>query len=287
MMPKTDKRFNDILNDCLERLLVKGETVDQCLAHEPEVAEALEPLLQTAATAKEAITIEPDAVFRAKARYEFRSALQEAAARKQRPISFWRLRWATVVATLLIVLSAGSGMVAAANNSMPDGPLYPIKLAVEQLQISLTSSPLDKVKLYAELSDRRVAEIIYLTGKGNVELAEVATRQLDHQLKVIASLAITLVYQEEDAVFGTLSTTPAVTKAETQAGQEPQASQGPPRLEGSQDGLGWFLEQHAASNQQALQQALESASEEVKPILEQAIEVSLAGYENVFQAAGE
>ncbi len=276
-MKKTDKQFDDVLNECLEKLLVKGETVDQCLARHPELAETLKPLLQTAASAKAVINIEPDAGFRAKARYEFCSAVQETAAKKSHPVPFWRLRWTTAVATVLILLLAGSGMVAAASNSMPDGPLYPVKLAVEQLQLSLTSSPLDKAELYAKLSDRRVAEIIYLARKGKSELAEAATQQLEHQLIAMADLAITTSYQENVA-FGALSSTPAVTKTETQESPEP------PRLDGSQDTLGWFLGQHAASNQQALQQALETVPDEVKPVLEHAIEVSLTGYENALEA---
>ena len=69
---KRNKEFNNILDECLERLLVKGETVEQCLASYPQYAAELEPLLQMAVAAKEASAIQARPEFKAKARYEFR-----------------------------------------------------------------------------------------------------------------------------------------------------------------------------------------------------------------------
>ena len=43
----TDKVFEEILNDCLERLLIKGESIESCLAAYPQHADALKPLLET------------------------------------------------------------------------------------------------------------------------------------------------------------------------------------------------------------------------------------------------
>jgi len=83
-----EKEFNNILDECLERLLVKGETIEQCLQTYPEQAANLKPLLQTALATRQAVAIQPRAEFKARARYQFRSALQEAASP--------RSRWLTV-----------------------------------------------------------------------------------------------------------------------------------------------------------------------------------------------
>ena len=127
---KTDKEFNNILNECLERLL-KGETVEQCLKSYPEQTAELKPLLETALAAKRASAIKPRADFKARARYQLRSALSETA---PRPSLGWFPRWATVTAIVLVLLLVGSGTVIAAGNSMPDSPLYPVKLATEEAQ---------------------------------------------------------------------------------------------------------------------------------------------------------
>jgi len=38
---KKSKEFNNVLDECLERLLVKGESIEQCLANYPEQAASL------------------------------------------------------------------------------------------------------------------------------------------------------------------------------------------------------------------------------------------------------
>ncbi|GAI42438.1 unnamed protein product, partial [marine sediment metagenome] len=40
-----EKEFDNILDECLERLLVNGETIEQCLQSYPEQAANLKPLL--------------------------------------------------------------------------------------------------------------------------------------------------------------------------------------------------------------------------------------------------
>ena len=75
-MKKTTE-FDNILDECLERVLIKGEALEQCLASYPEYAAELESLLQTALLTKKASAIKPRPEFRDRARYQFRSALQE------------------------------------------------------------------------------------------------------------------------------------------------------------------------------------------------------------------
>ena len=186
---KRDKELSNILNECLERLL-EGETIEQCLRRYPEQANELKPLLQTALAAKRVSAIQPRADFKARARYQFRSALKEAAAKK-RPFFSWFPRWATVATIALVLLLAGSGTVAAAGSSMPDSPLYPVKLATEEVRLAFTPSPLGKAGFCAELAERRVAEIIYLAERGDVQQLELITRRLDERLLILVALVAT------------------------------------------------------------------------------------------------
>ena len=59
---KKSNEFENILDDCLERL-ARGETVEQCLESYPEQAAQLRPLLQTSQLAREASAILPRAEF--------------------------------------------------------------------------------------------------------------------------------------------------------------------------------------------------------------------------------
>ena len=274
-MAERDRRFDNILEQCLERLLVKGETIEECLASYPQQAEALKPLLQTAAAAKRIRTLEPSPEFRAKARYQFRSALQEAASRKSRPFFAWRFRWATAVATVLVLPLASGSMVAAASNSMPDEPLYHVKLAVEQLQLRLTPSALGKANLYARLADRRVAEIKRMAQKGNVSLIGLVTRRLDNQLTMIASLAV--IHRQESNVLDKASQ-PTAPETETRNGQAFSIQ------DGNRDRLIILLQQYAISHPAALRVLLAAAPEEVRPALLRAIAVSERGYEKALKS---
>jgi anti-sigma-K factor RskA len=127
---KQSHEFENILDDCLERL-INGETVERCLESYPEQASELEPLLCTAQATRGAAAIQPRSEFRARARYEFRSALEAQAS--QKPSLFHlRRRWAVALLVISILLVSGGGTALAASRSMPDSPLYSVKLATEE-----------------------------------------------------------------------------------------------------------------------------------------------------------
>jgi hypothetical protein len=185
--------FRDIFEECLELVLVKGETVEECLRRYPEHARELKSLLETATAIKKATAVQPSPEFRERARQQFYAALRQMPAQKKRAGFSWggQPRWATVVAVVLAILLVSSGTVAAASGSMPDQPLYPVKLASEQARLALTFSPLHKAELYARLADRRVLEIVYLASKNKPEQVQRVTQALDGHLARIADLAAT------------------------------------------------------------------------------------------------
>jgi hypothetical protein len=277
----TNKEFDNILDECLQRLLVGGETIEQCLERYPEQASQLKPLLETALAVKETSAVQPRAEFKARARYQFRSALQEAAAPKRRPFFGWLPRWATVLTAVLVLLLAGGGTVFAAAGSMPGSPLYPVKLATEQVQLTLTPSQLGKANLCAEFADRRVDEIIYMADRGDVRQVELITQRLDNRLDMLVVLASGLT---GNVKFDVLAP----------PGEEAQEPAPPVAVEESGRG---FLDQaddwaelrvtvadYADSNQAALLAALEEVPESVRAALLRAIAVSEDGYEKALEA---
>ena len=268
---KETKEFNNILDECLERLLVRGEIVEQCLVSYPEQADELEPLLRTALEAKEALAIQPRPEFKARARYQLGSALREVKPKRRFFSLGWQPRWAMALSVVLIMLLAGSGTVAAAGGSMPDSPLYPVKLATEQVWLTLTPSNIGRAELHAKLADRRVAEIIYMADKGDVQQVEVIAQRLDNHLVMVAGLGSTLEPNGASTLAPVLS-------------EEAPGDEDVYRGANNRARLRLNLESHAASQQANLQDVLETAPESVKPALRRAIAVSETGYEKALDA---
>jgi len=273
---KETREFNNILDECLERLLVKGDTVEQCMASYPEQADELGPLLQTAVATKKALAIQPRPDFKARARYQLGSAFQQVKPKRRFFFLGWQPRWATVVAAVLILLLGGSSTVAAAGNSMPDDLLYPVKLATEQVQLSLTFSNMGRAELCAELADRRVAEIIYMADKGDAQQVEVIAQRLDNHLVMIARLGSAL--EENGAPMAQVQLQGPVLSEETPGeGDVYSGANNRARLR-------LTLECCAANHEADLQDVLETAPESVKSALRQAIAVSGTGYEKALDA---
>lgn len=182
--------FDTILDECLERIL-RGESVEECVAGYPEHADELRELLMTAADARDATTVSPRPEFRERASREFQAAIRDMEPVKGQGILGWWPRWATITVSIVVfVLLAGGGTVFAANYSLPDSPLYQVKLATEAVRLTFASSELTKAELYAEFADKRVDEIIEMADKGKLEQVEQATDRMNNQLIAMANLVV-------------------------------------------------------------------------------------------------
>jgi hypothetical protein len=315
---KTNKELNEILNECLDRLN-RGETVAQCLARFPQNAVALEQLLDTASLAHKISAVRPRPAFKAIAKAQFLAVVREAEVKKARRVA-WLPGWVAAAASALVVILAGGGTAIAAGNSMPDSPLYSVKLATEQVRLTLTFSGEGKTELYAQFADNRVTEIAYMADKGDAGKIGLLTSRLDTNL---VKLAGSEVVQESSGGTGwlkfgastgsnaeDLETTTTVT-AGLEATPEPDAATTdelmqpmaapPPVLEApaaagdrttqmySDDGAAhseqWSaIERQYADNIALLQAALAKAPEELKPALQHALDVLIAGYNNALIA---
>jgi len=273
---KRDKEFNNILDECLERLLVKGDTIEQCLLSYPEYAAELEPLLHTAVATKTALAIQPRPEFKSNARYQFRLALQEVKPKRRLPFLGWQPRWAIAMVAFLVLLLAGGGTVAAAGDSMPDSPLYPVKLATEQVRLRLTPSDIGKAELYAKLADRRVAEIVYMVNKGKPEHLGPTAERLNNYLASIASLSLA------DSGGKRVMLAPAETSPPAPAVEE--AGKDVLAQANRRTRLRMLLGRYAVNHPAALRAVLETAPESARPALRRAIAVSVAGYEKALEA---
>lgn len=277
------KDFNNILDECLEHLLTDGETIDQCLAHYPEQTAELRPLLETALAARKVSNIQPRSEFRARARHQFRTALQAVPVKKGFFPLAWP-RWATVVAVVLVLLLSGGSAVAVANNSMPDEPLYPLKVATEQVRLVLTLSDIGKADLHAELADRRVTEIASIASRAEPEKLDETINRLNTHLVMVATLAKAQTIEEKAEI--TKTPAPALAPAAsppTEAGQDTSDYTTDSKLARLRVAVTRYAVKHPA----ALREMLNTAPESAKPALRRALTIAEARYRQALEAIAE
>jgi hypothetical protein len=144
----TDARAHDALDAALDRL-VQGLPADASIAAD----EGLEPLLQTARAAREALSAEvPEDLARAHL-----AALGEMEVRERaRPRH--RLAFVLIAAAVTVVLLGGAA-VAASGSSLPGQLLYPVKRAVEKIDLALHRDPASQARLHLEFAQRRLTEL--------------------------------------------------------------------------------------------------------------------------------
>jgi len=167
-----------ILDECLTGLAA-GASLDSCLARYPDRAEELRPLLEMTL----AVRSTPAPQARPEVVRAGRQRMLMAAATKQRAQavskSFFsryaeriiiritgkenpdmklvtRLALATFVVAVLIV---GGGVTAASANALPGDALYPVKLTVDDLRLSLTGDPAARAQLEQQLQAARQQEV--------------------------------------------------------------------------------------------------------------------------------
>ncbi|HXF68796.1 MAG TPA: hypothetical protein VNK89_03230 [Thermoflexus sp.] len=125
----------ELLERCLRRM-EEGADLEMCLREFPEAA-PLRPLLEAALWIRrgQEVSLPPRALQRM-----IRQGQIYAARAKARPIisSFiFRFRWAGALIFVLGLILAAIGVVGAAEASLPDEPLYPVKRAVESFFVTL------------------------------------------------------------------------------------------------------------------------------------------------------
>lgn len=185
-----DKKFDDLLDECLKRILAGEQTVEECLTAHPEQAAELEPLLRLALSVRQASSLTAPYSARERIEHRLRAAFRERMLKpKAGPVAIWRRRWVGAVAGLVALLLAGGGTVAASSGSLPGQPLYPVKLAAEQAQISLTPNEMSKAELQAKFIERRVWEQQQMAQRGRPAEVAMLTRRLMTHLDYIQRLS--------------------------------------------------------------------------------------------------
>lgn len=185
---KNNKKLESVFNDCLELLLSGSGTVEQCLERYPGFASELEPLLKTALSVNQAVQVEPAPEFRARARYQLQLKMAENKLRRRIPAWSLQPRWAIGLVAAMAVFVLGTGTVFAADSSLPGNPLYPIKLATEDVRIKLAGSEIKKAKLLAVCADRRMTEMSRLIENGQLQHIEAVAGRYSSDVTMMSNM---------------------------------------------------------------------------------------------------
>ena len=178
-------KIEEAFNDCFERLSA-GESLDSCLHSYPQYAAELDLLLRTSFDIKRrAYPIQPRPEFKYWSKIRLQG-VQDYVSRQpvqDKPASFnLRRNLAISMAALLVFVIASSGTVAASSDAMPDEPLYGVKVAVEQAQVTFAVSDADRAEVYAHLAEKRAGEIVAMARQGKADKVAVTTAKMDYQL---------------------------------------------------------------------------------------------------------
>lgn len=259
------RKIEDIFDNCLESIF-KAESIDDCLKAYPKQAPELEPLLKTSLVfMQRSSAIQPTPEFKARLGSQLQAMLyakQKKAERRAR-IPIWQRRWALAMTAILGFLLISVGTLAASAYALPDGSLYPVKLAGEQVKVTLAFSDIDKAKLHIQFAERRAGEMVEMARQGKDNEIFMLTEQVaDHLDKVyVMEQPPEVAVEEKEPKM--LAPTPA-----------PAPSEGAEAYGKGRDAkeLETVLSRSWAKSLAALRNALDKAPEELKPVLQQAIE---------------
>jgi hypothetical protein len=202
------RKIEEAFNECFERLL-SGESLDSCLRSYPEYAAELDFMLRTAFDVKrKAYPVQPRPEFKYWSRVRIQG-IQDAD--YQQPVSSKlsafniRRNLAISLAAILVFVLASSGTAAASSNAMPDQPLYEVKLAVEQLNLTFTPSEAARAELYANLAEKRATEIAVMASKGNTDKVLSTTTKMYYQIDQAEQLLANIEASSKEASGVTFS----------------------------------------------------------------------------------
>lgn len=168
------RRFDSIVNECVGQMRA-GATVDQCLARYPRQAERLSPLLALA----DKVARTPLVSARTQAREQAWTRLSQRTlelrqGKRPAPVPTVRIHYgawlkpAAIAASFVLAVSiASGGVVYAAQDALPDSPLYRVKLASEDARLWFVFDDEREAEILLDQSDERIDEITRMVARGD------------------------------------------------------------------------------------------------------------------------
>lgn len=102
--------------------------------------------------------------------------------------SMMKTALAAMIVAIVVVIGGGGLTAYAAQGSLPDEFLYPVKLFMEDTQFNLTKDPLAQVQLLTQYANNRADEIAAMAGQGE-DVPAMVMHQLQTTLQQMLQLA--------------------------------------------------------------------------------------------------
>ncbi|MDP2954041.1 MAG: DUF5666 domain-containing protein, partial [Chloroflexota bacterium] len=198
------ERCDQILDECIDRVILEDETVEACLARYPEYAAELEGPLRLAVRASSNFALTPTPVAKERGRQRLQAeleALRQADERKSQRRASWFVRslawplprWAVAAASIILsIVLGGAATAAASSGALPGDTLYPVKRATEEAGLAFQLSDKGKAALHLAYAERRSQEISVLLERGDTTQVGPALSALQENLTSATRIATTL-----------------------------------------------------------------------------------------------
>jgi CHASE3 domain sensor protein len=194
-----NRDLDQIVDICFTRMQTDSWSVEQCLDAYPEYREVLKPLLVLGYEMQFYLSPgSPSSEFIRNSAIRIQNKLRSRIAAEQRRSTHrvnkrakWFLRPAYVLAVLTLVISllaSGVGVVSASAASLPGDALYPIKMAREQVALSLSFSNEGDEALLTEFAEERLNEAEALIEQHRLEDLPTALAGFDSALDQLNAL---------------------------------------------------------------------------------------------------
>ncbi|HLG70379.1 MAG TPA: DUF5667 domain-containing protein [Chloroflexota bacterium] len=151
--------------DILDQVLNGELTREEAVAQQPDMEDRLLLLSELANELHSLPEVRPDADFRNRTRMRLLQHIQETEHRRR----WWQKvlpegarlpSWTNAISAAIIATGGlAFGVSYASASALPDNALYPVKRAVEQVQLRLATSDESRANTYLNLADRRAEEI--------------------------------------------------------------------------------------------------------------------------------
>jgi hypothetical protein len=158
LINKTAEMRSEILANCLQMIESGAASVDDCIRRHPEFTE-LRELLDAAAAVQNLQMVGMPVHSKRLLRKQVLAHYQSRP-KPQRATLAWPLMRGLVAMGLVVIIlfTSGVGLTYAAKDTLPGDTLYPLKRAVEQIQLSSTDGG-ERVDLLVEIANKRLREI--------------------------------------------------------------------------------------------------------------------------------
>lgn len=224
----TERRsFAEILDECIDRVLTRGESIEACVRDFPEQAAELRDALSAGVAAAQAFAFLPDQDRKRAARLRLHDAIDRKRSRR----AWWRLpfagagrapRLATVaLVALLVVAGSSTGTVLAAQDSAPGELLYPVMRAGERVQLALAITDERESDLRARLMERRIRELGIVMSTGRERFVPDLVAQIERHRARAQGLAVARVRLIVEALPALDDSAPAAGPDHEQPGLTP------------------------------------------------------------------